>query len=94
MSLKVKGLIAQKRTEGKEEECNRFRVEVVNLYSRCLEYIYLGKWMNPLEEFSCFKWITLSEIPNWTVDVEPCVMYLIDKGVELDDVKFVTWGSL
>lgn len=84
MSLKVKGLIAQKRTEGKEEECNRFCVEVVNLYSRCLEY--LGKWMKPLEEFSCFKWMVLSEIPNWT-DVEPCVIYLIDKGVELDDVK-------
>ena len=30
MSLKVKRLIPQKRTEGKEEECNRFCVEVVN----------------------------------------------------------------
>ena len=28
----------------------------------------------------------MREIPNWT-DVEPCVVYLIDKGVELDDVQ-------
>lgn len=84
MSLKVKGLVAQKRAEEYEEECNRFCSEVVTLYYNCLEY--LGKWMKPMEEFSCFKGITLSEIPNW-IDVEPCVKYLIDKGVEVDDVK-------
>lgn len=35
--------------------------------------------MKQLEEFSFFKRITLSDIPNWTA-VEPCVANLIDKG--------------
>lgn len=83
MSLKVKGLLSQKRTEGNEEECNKFCAEVGNLYNRCLDY--LEKWMKPMEDFSCFKWITLSDTPNWT-EVEPCVKYLIDKGVQIDDV--------
>lgn len=84
MSLKVKGLLAQKRMEGIDEECDKFCAEVDNMYSRCLEY--LEKWLRPLEDFSCFRWITLSETPNWS-DVEPCIKYLLDKGVQIDDVK-------
>ncbi|CAM2106272.1 unnamed protein product [Caretta caretta] len=84
MSLKVEGLLAQKRREGIDEEFDKFCAEVDNMYSRCLEY--LEKWLRLLEDFSCFRWITLSETPNWS-DVEPCIKYLIDKGVQIDDVK-------
>ncbi|CAM2105855.1 unnamed protein product [Caretta caretta] len=31
-------------------------------------------------------WLTLSETPNWS-DVECCIKYLIDKGVQIDDAK-------
>ena len=84
MSLKVKGLLAQKRREGLDGECDRFCADVNSLYSTCLEY--LEKWMKPLEDFSCFLWMALGETPNWN-DVESCVKYLIDKGVPIDDVK-------
>ncbi|CAM2119505.1 unnamed protein product [Caretta caretta] len=79
-----KGLLAQKCMEGIDEECDKFCAEVDNMYRRCLEY--LEKWLRPLEDFSCFKWITLSETLNWS-DVEPCIKYLIDKVVQIDDVK-------
>ncbi|CAM2106241.1 unnamed protein product [Caretta caretta] len=79
-----KGLLAQKRMEGIDEECDKFCAEADNMYSRCLEY--LKKWLRPLEDFSCFRLITLSEAPNWS-DVEPCIKYLINKGVQIDDVK-------
>ena len=84
MSLTVKRLLVEKREEGYEDECNNFLSEVANLYERCLEY--LCKCMKPMEEFACFKWMTLNEIQSWK-DVEPCLEYLIGKGVDMDNAK-------
>ena len=53
-------------------------------YERCLEY--LCKWIKPMEDFACFKCMTFNEIPSWK-DVEPCLEYLIDKGVDVDNAK-------
>ena len=61
-----------------------FFSEVTNLYERCLEYIC--KWMKPMEEFACFKWMTLNVIPSWK-DVESCLEYLKGKGVNVDEAK-------
>jgi len=82
--LEVKRHIAQKLTEGYKDEVEKFLTEVANPYERCLEY--LNKWMKQLEEFSCFKWMSLSEIPSWG-DVEPCVEYLISRGIHIDHAK-------
>ena len=57
MSLTAKRLLVVKREEEYKDECNNFLSEVANLYERCLEY--LCKWMKPMEEFACFKWIEL-----------------------------------
>ena len=84
MSLTVKRLLVKKREEGYEDECNNLLSEVANLYERCLGN--LCKWMKPMEEFACFKWMNLNEIPNWK-DVELCVDYLICKGVDVDAAK-------
>ena len=84
MSLTVKRLLVEKREAGYENECNNFLSEVANLYERCLEY--LCKWMKSIEEFACFKWMTLNEIPIWK-DVEPCLEYVIGKVVDVDDAK-------
>ena len=46
----------------------------------------LCKWMKPMEELACFQWMTLNEITGWK-DVEPCLEYLIGKGVDVDDAK-------
>ena len=78
MPLTVKRLLVRKRDEGYEDDCNNFLSEVVNLYERRLEY--LCKWMKPMEEFACFKWMILNEIPSWKY-VEPCLEYRIGKGV-------------
>ena len=43
-------------------------------------------WMKPTEEFACFDWMTMNDIPSWN-DVEPCLKYLIGKGVDVDDAK-------
>ena len=45
-----------------------------------------GKWMKPMEEFACFNWMTLNEIPSWK-EVEPCLEYLVGRGVDVDDAK-------
>ena len=63
---------------------NNFFSEVAYFYERFLEY--LSKRIKPLDEFACFKWMTLSEKPSWN-DVEPCLKYLIGKGVNVDDAK-------
>ena len=84
MSLKVKELLSQKRTEGYEIEGKNFLSEVANLYERCLKY--LNKWTKPLEEFTCFKWMSLRETPSWDA-VEVCLKYLISKGILVDDAK-------
>jgi hypothetical protein len=41
--------------------------------------------MKPLEDFYCFSWMTLNEVPNWN-DVSSAAQYLINKGVLIDDV--------
>ena len=42
--------------------------------------------MKPMEEFAYFGGIILKEIPSWK-DVEACLLYLIDKGVDVNDAK-------
>ena len=84
MSLKVKGLLAQKHKEGYVQECDTFCAEVDDLYSTAIDY--LQKWIRPLDEFSCFTWMALGKTPEWK-EVESCVKFLLDKGVQIDDVK-------
>ena len=62
----------------------QFSFRSCKLYERCLEY--LCKWMTPMKEFGCFKWMTLNELPSWK-DAEPCLEYLIGKGIDVDDAK-------
>uniref|UniRef100_A0AAR2KN72 HAT C-terminal dimerisation domain-containing protein n=1 Tax=Pygocentrus nattereri TaxID=42514 RepID=A0AAR2KN72_PYGNA len=84
MSLKVKGLLAENSREGLEEGCDKFIADVLGMYSSCLEY--LEKWITPMEEFSPFMWMDMSEPLKWN-DVEVCIKYLGEKGVPIDDVK-------
>ncbi|CAM4571952.1 unnamed protein product [Leuciscus chuanchicus] len=84
MSIKVKELLAQKRKDGHDQDCNQFCAAVNGLYTACLQY--LDKWMTPMAEFSPFMWMDLSEKPDWN-DVETCIKYLREKGVHIDDVK-------
>ena len=72
------------RREGDGVECDKFCTDVDKSYGRCL--VYLEKWIKPMKEFDCFKWMALVEIPIWG-DVEKCLLYLVDKGVEINDTK-------
>ncbi|CAM2116517.1 unnamed protein product [Caretta caretta] len=51
-----------------------------------LKSFFLSQDKPPTVLKTFFEWITLSETPNWS-DVEPCIKYLIDKGLQIDDVK-------
>uniref|UniRef100_A0A0F8AZA3 HAT C-terminal dimerisation domain-containing protein n=3 Tax=Larimichthys crocea TaxID=215358 RepID=A0A0F8AZA3_LARCR len=84
MSLKVKGLLDENRRDGLEEGCVKFTDDVLGMYTSCVQY--LEKWMTPMEEFSPFMWMDMSEPPTWD-DVEACIKYLGEKGVPIDDVK-------
>lgn len=77
MSIKVKGLLAKKRKEGFVKECGRFCADVQDQYSACLHY--LERWLTPMEEFTPFMWMGLSQTLDWT-DVEACINYLGEKG--------------
>ena len=54
------------------------------MYSTCSDYLEV--WTIPLQYLSCFMWTVLSDTPKWN-DVEPCVKYLTDIGVRIDDAK-------
>lgn len=84
MPLKVKSMLAQKQKDGYGQRCDHFSAQVQDLYSSCSDY--LERWMAPMEEFSTFMWMDLSEIPDWN-DVEGCIRHLAGKGVEIDDSK-------
>ncbi|XP_070622768.1 uncharacterized protein [Erythrolamprus reginae] len=90
MSLTVKGMLADKRKEGLEAECDAFSDAVHRLYSDCIDYLEM--WMASLQEFSCFAWMALSETPSWS-DVEACVTYLRVKGLEIDSMECFTQFS-
>ena len=52
MSLKVKGLLAQRRKDGLGQECDKFCADVQGMYSACLQY--LQKWVKHMEVIHSF----------------------------------------
>jgi hypothetical protein len=84
MSLIVKSLIEEKRREGLHADCDKSGAEVNCLCESCIEY--LKQWMQPMEQFSCFMWMALNDVPEWS-SVELSVKFQINKGVSVDDVK-------
>lgn len=65
---------------GFETEVNSFKNDCMKCYRKSLEY--LEKWTIHLDEFSCFNWMKLDEVPEWT-SVELTLKYVSSKGVEL-----------
>lgn len=84
MPFKAQSMLAQKQKDGYDQRCDHFSAQVQDLYSSCFDY--LERWMAPMEEFSTFVWMDLSEIPDWN-DVEGCIRHLAGKGVEIYDSK-------
>ena len=60
-----------------EVGCKHFLTVVKSLYSGCLEY--LDMWIEPIKEFSCFKWMELENV-SWT-EVESSIKYMMDKDL-------------
>jgi hypothetical protein len=58
---KLDALIEAKHT-GLDADCDKFCAKGNCLYERCTEY--LKKWMEPMEEFSCFMWMALNDVPQ------------------------------
>ncbi|CAM2113191.1 unnamed protein product [Caretta caretta] len=72
------------RTKRLKEYCEFVDVEYRKLLSHSKT-----RWLSLFPSITRViqMWITLSETPNWS-DVEPCIKYLIDKGVQIDDMKY------
>jgi len=84
-SSKLDALTEAKHTEGLEADCDKFCAEGNCLYERCI--VYLKKWMQPMEEFSCYMQMALNDTPQWsTAELSP--MFLIKKKGVSNDVKY------
>lgn len=92
--LKVREILKIASDEGFDNECEIFRKNMSFFYEKAIQY--LERWMKPLEEFKCFKWMSLKYLNemNWEKDILPCILYLSDKGVKIDDGKFFDQFSL
>ena len=84
VSVQVKSKLAELREEGKERECDLFMSDVSSLYDSCVAY--LDEWTTSFAEFKCFDWMLLPKINEWD-NVEPCVRYLAEKNVDIDDAE-------
>ena len=47
LSLKVKGQLAEMRTRGLVDECDKFCAEINSMYSTCSDYLEV--WTRPLQ---------------------------------------------
>lgn len=81
---KAKEYLECAREEGYEKEVECFMGEAVLLYATCFEY--LKKWTICLEEFTCFRWIALTGKVVMH-DIQPCIDFLNEKGISIDDTK-------
>lgn len=86
--LKVSDILRKCYENGLDRECDLLKLEFYDLYENSIKY--LKNWLKPFKEFQCFKWISLKfvESYDWERDVMPSLLYLIEKGVEIDDAKF------
>lgn len=92
--LKVRELLKKASEEGLERECEVFKKNMFFVYEKAVGYI--ENWIKPLEQFKCFKWMNLRDLEakNWEIDILPCLNYLLEKGVNIDDSKFFDQYSL
>ena len=54
------------------------------MYKSCVEY--LDKWISLFYEFKCFDWTLLLQITEREI-VEPCLEYLYQENVSIDEAK-------
>lgn len=90
ISLKVKELLKSLRDDGTIQQMmiNKFTDEALNVYKACADY--LKKWACSLEEFAIFEWMhfNLGAVENLRFDdLGPCIAYLQEKEISLDDVR-------
>jgi hypothetical protein len=86
LSLKTKSMLRKLKEDGKDQECDLFMTDVLLMYSSCSTY--LEQWTKSFTEFESFDSMLLSKNSNMNWDkVEPCVKYLADKNVVIDDSK-------
>ena len=85
LSRQIKSKLNQLR-EGQDHACDSFLWDVFVPYKSCLEY--LDKWTSLFYEFECFDWMLLSLTTKWE-NVKPCLEYLHQKNVSIDEAKLL-----
>lgn len=69
------------------EQADSISNEFFSVYKACEDYLL--EWINPLEDFKCFKWMSLlkeNENLNYD-DLIPTIEFLSARGIQIDDVK-------
>ena len=80
----IKSKLNELREEGQDHACDLLIRDVSVLYESCVEY--LDKWTSLFQEFECFDWMLLLPTTKWE-NVEPCLEYLQQKNLSIDEAK-------
>ncbi len=88
LPLNVSQALIRLKNDGYERECDQFKVAVLDIYERAIEYI--EQWLGPFEEFQVFTWLNLKKLHEEDVKYDTILIsitYLQSKNVEINDSK-------
>src|ERR1700744_3795565 len=60
------------------------KATMLDIYANALKY--LKEWTVQFEKYRVFEWMNMTDVPSYT-QIESSLEFLMDKGVEIDDVK-------
>ena len=80
----IKSKLNKLKEEDQDHACDSFIRDVSVLYKFFVEYLDNG--LVHFYEFECFDWMPLSQTTKWE-NVEPCLGYLHQKNVSIDEAK-------
>lgn len=84
LPLNVKSIFINLIRNGNEKEVAKVKSDFLKCYYLSLSY--LESWTKQYEEFSCFNWMELIEVPDWK-NAEITIVYLKTRSVDINDTK-------
>ncbi|XP_055904720.1 uncharacterized protein LOC129940426 [Eupeodes corollae] len=81
--IKIKSIMKKLVESGLQEKVNKFKIGTNNLYNITVKYI--ESWLKPFEEFKVFSWMQFNDKNVTWESVEPCLIYIQEKGVNVGD---------
>lgn len=86
LPLYVRTCLIKLRQEGKDNECDEFVDEIIDIYWETEDYLL--KWTDSLSEFRIFKWMDFQKSRTFTYNnIEDTRHFLSVKNFSVDDTK-------